>query len=431
MSQAFRQNLVYVLDDDPEVSALICHFATSAGMLAQSFEKPLLFLNAVKAQQPTVAVLDIALGKADAIEVIRKLKQISYSGRVLIISGHSDTILRDVHEVGMSHGLSMIPPLRKPFQASQFRERLVALAESKQLTPSYSTEKIDLDLLEAIKSHWLELWYQPKIDLASLTICGAEALVRLRHPKHGILSPADFLPPPSDPLMEPISIFVLSTAMNHLKLLLDRNISAKISVNMPVSIVTETGFVCNIRMGLPTSEHPSLIVEVTEDEVVKDSSLIREVATQLKILNVAISIDDFGVAHASLARLQELPCDEIKLDRKFVSNCSTDRLKRGICQTVADLARRLDVSVCAEGVETAEDLKTIIQMGFNTAQGFLFSKPMPFDSFVKVLEKSTADYAMNLTPLQKGTGQPDASAIPADAAKISPLYEQHRKLGLA
>ena len=85
-----------------------------------------------------------------------------------------------------------------------------------------------------------------------------------------------------------------------------------------------------------------MIVEVTEDEFIRDAAWIREVATQLKLYNTRISIDDFGTAYASLSRLTDLPFVELKLDRSFVSNCAADKLKRALCQTVVDLARRLE-----------------------------------------------------------------------------------------
>lgn len=414
MNQALRQKHVSVLDDDPEVSALISHLISSEGMQAKSFEMPLPFLESIRTDPPDLIVLDISLGKSDAIEVIRKLSKIPYSGRLLIISGHSEDILREVYDIGMAHGLAMVTPLRKPFLNSQFRERLTATAKARVMPTKNSKDLSNVDLSEAIAKRYLELWYQPKIDLNSLKICGGEALIRLRHPKHGVLTPADFLPASNHPLFESISIFVLSTAMKHLKFLLDHKLQTTISVNMPASTVTEPGFVSNVRMVLPKTDYRSLIVEVTEDEVIKDASLIREVSTQLRILNVGISIDDFGVAHSSLARLQELPCVEIKLDRQFVSNCSVDPLKRGICQTVADLARRFDISACAEGVETAEDLKTIMQMGFNTAQGYLFAKPMPFESFVKTILRNTTDYSMKNTYPSKPAETLDTPAVTKD-----------------
>ena len=98
-----------------------------------------------------------------------------------------------------------------------------------------------------------------------------------------------------------------------------------------------------------------------------------------------MSVDDFGSGYASLSRLHDLPFIEVKIDRCFVSNCSSDRLKRGLCQTAIDVAHRFGASVCAEGVETAEDLRALIDMGRDTAQGFLFARPMAADDLIRML----------------------------------------------
>lgn len=96
------------------------------------------------------------------------------------------------------------------------------------------------------------------------------------------------------------------------------------------------------------SQFPGLVIEITEDEIVRDVQAIREVAIQLKLSSVELSIDDFGTAYASLARLRDLPCDEVKLDMSFVSNCAEDEGKRNICQIVMDLSRKFNVKACAE-----------------------------------------------------------------------------------
>jgi len=130
---------------------------------------------------------------------------------------------------------------------------------------------------------------------------------------------------------------------------------------------------------------PGLVIEVTEDEIIRDPEWVREIATQLRLYNAWISLDDFGSAYASLSRLKDLPFSEIKLDRSFVTGCATDALKRGLCQTVVDLARRFGASACAEGVETADELRCLTKLGFDTAQGFLFAKPMPSREFLHLL----------------------------------------------
>ena len=118
---------------------------------------------------------------------------------------------------------------------------------------------------------------------------------------------------------------------------------------------------------------------------------MREIAIQLRLYNTSISLDDFGSAYASLSRLKDLPFREIKLDRSFVSGCATDELKRGLCATVVDLARRFGVSTCAEGVESVEDLLCLTELGFDTAQGFLFAKPLRSADFLDLLVAHAAD----------------------------------------
>jgi diguanylate cyclase len=111
----------------------------------------------------------------------------------------------------------------------------------------------------------------------------------------------------------------------------------------------------------------------------------------LKLYNVGISIDDFGSAHSSLARLRDLPCVELKLDRSYVLGCATDGAKQSGCAATIELAHGFGLAVCAEGVENVEDLRTLISLGCRTAQSFLFSRPMDSPSFVKMLRTEPSE----------------------------------------
>jgi EAL domain-containing protein (putative c-di-GMP-specific phosphodiesterase class I) len=167
----------------------------------------------------------------------------------------------------------------------------------------------------------------------------------------------------------------------------------KLAVNMPVSAINAPDFISFVRERLsPDPRFRGLIIEITEDEMINDPARIREISTQLKLYNVWISIDDFGAAYSSLSRLLDLPCIELKLDRTFVANCSADRLKYALCQTVIDLAHRFGCLVCAEGVENADDLQAIIQMGCDTGQGYFFSRPLAPDDFVKRVIVESLDF---------------------------------------
>jgi EAL domain-containing protein (putative c-di-GMP-specific phosphodiesterase class I) len=160
----------------------------------------------------------------------------------------------------------------------------------------------------------------------------------------------------------------------------------KLAINVPVSVLQSPSFADLVRKSLPKNPNfPGLIVEVTESDALLDPNRIREIAMQLKLHNVGISIDDFGEAHSSLARLRDLPCVELKLDRSFVSGCAKDGAKRSFCTAAIELAHGFGLTVCAEGVEDVEDLRALVELGCHTVQGFLFGRPVDPVSFVKML----------------------------------------------
>jgi EAL domain-containing protein (putative c-di-GMP-specific phosphodiesterase class I)/CheY-like chemotaxis protein len=402
--------LAFVLDDEPQVGELVCKVLAASGLVPQRFESPVPFLAQLKIAHPVLVVLDLALGQSDAVEVIRDLEIVKYSGRVLLISGRDQATLEEINQIGVRHGLAMLPVLRKPFRPADIKERLLALPAAKPeetASPAGAPngEKFTVDLEEALENNWLELWYQPKIELPSLTVGGAEVLVRARHPLYGLVLPVSLLPAAGDPRYHPLTSAVIRRAMADWMQLAEGGNFLKLAVNVPTSVLHAPDFVNFVRKLLPRHpEFPGLIVEVTEDDVIRDPGYINEVAAQLKLYNISTSIDDFGSAYASLSRLLELPCAELKIDRQFVSGCGSDALKRALCQTVVDLAHRFDISVCAEGVDDAKDLRTLVEIGCDMAQGYIFAKPMPLESLIKSLGVRPA--APHAGPAPSGHEQP-------------------------
>ena len=375
----------YVLDDEPQIAALVCKVLEACGLAARQFTSPTPFLVEVKTSPPDLIVLDLSLGQSDAVEMIRNLEVNKYQGKVILISGRDETTLNEITEIGERRGLVMLPPLKKPFRAGDVKQRLsgqVAVAAPSKVSdspPDAVTPKKGLfQLAEAMRNNWLELWYQPKIDLKTLSVCGAEGLVRARHPMYGIVMPDQLLPPAGDPDYWPLTKFVIERAVTDWTGFAKQGLQLNLSINAPVSAINTPAFVDLVRSALPKGPNfPGLTVEVTEDEVIRDSESVREIASQLKLYNIGFSIDDFGSGYAALSRVADLPFIEVKIDRSFVSGCASNKLKHGLCQTVVDLAHRFGATACAEGVETADDLRAIIDMQCDTAQGFLFAKPMP------------------------------------------------------
>ncbi len=251
-----RPRTALVLDDEAHIGAIVCKVLQMAGVTAGHFTEPISFLAEVKRSQPQLIVVDLALGQSDAIEVIRKLEVLKYPGLVLLISGRDEATLAEIERIGRSHGLRMLPSLRKPFRAAELKAALEAPAKSdppgtQQPASSPPPRPQNINLREALQQHWLEVWYQPKVDLRTQTICGAEGLIRARHPVYGVIGPVDLLPPASDPLYRPLSLFVVQRATADWKAFCDAGHSLKLAVNMPASVLNAPGFVDAVRNLIP------------------------------------------------------------------------------------------------------------------------------------------------------------------------------------
>jgi EAL domain-containing protein (putative c-di-GMP-specific phosphodiesterase class I)/ActR/RegA family two-component response regulator len=369
----------FVVDDEIQVRTFVSSVLTSAGLtphlLASASEVEAALLH----WTPDIIVLDLSLGGSDAIDVIRSLAGIRYVGHILLISGHDDETLHEVLEIGERRGLAMLEPLRKPFRVEALRQRLKAV----ERVPAAES---DITLEAALRNNWLELWYQPKIDLHNMLVCGAEGLIRLRHPTEGLVLPERFLPTPGDPLYYALSDYVVARSMKDWMVFARHRMLNRLAINVPASVLQRPSFVANVRRHLPTHpKFPGLIVEITEDEAISDPEMAHEIAVQLKLYDVHVSIDDFGAGYSSLQRLNELPFAEIKLDRSYVTGVADDRQKRAMCEAVIDLAQRFDIVAVAEGVETTDDLRVVMEIGYPVAQGFLFARPMQSEKFVDLL----------------------------------------------
>jgi EAL domain-containing protein (putative c-di-GMP-specific phosphodiesterase class I) len=356
-------------------------------LASKSFSEVFDFLAATKLGRPDLLIIDLALGNADAIDVMRQLEIIKYRGRVLLISGREGSTLAESEKIGVARGLRMLPSLQKPFRAAQLLDHVARKPSEREAPIADAADDMAAppreDLKGALEHNWLEVWYQPKIDLRSLLVCGAEALVRVRHPEQGLLFPAAFLPPASDPLYSPLTTFVLRRVTADWMMIADAVGPVTLAVNVPASVLNAPGFVSLVRQMLPVeADFPGLLIELSEDETLRDPHWLREIATQLRIHNVHLSIDDFGTAYSWLSRLQEVPCAELKLDRRFVSGCASNAVNRSLCQTVVELGHRVGAAICAEGVETAEDLQCLMDLGVDVGQGYLFSEALPLPRFI-------------------------------------------------
>ena len=241
------------------------------------------------------------------------------------------------------------------------------------------------DVRHALGEDRLTLWYQPKVDVTTGALSGAEALLRLDHPRHGIVGPSRFLPRLPSADLAAVTTWVAERAIADWGRFACRGLNVRLSINAPASALETTSLPALLEHLRPRrTDWPGLTVEMTESEIIRRVDLVRHAVARLSLQQVSISIDDFGSGYSSLVRLIEVPFSEIKIDRALVRQCAFDESIRIFLAAIRDFARYHDATVVAEGVETAEEFAVISEIGIDEAQGFYFARPMPAEDFLRL-----------------------------------------------
>jgi EAL domain-containing protein (putative c-di-GMP-specific phosphodiesterase class I) len=254
--------------------------------------------------------------------------------------------------------------------------------------PKSETAAPAVKIDEALSNGWVEIWYQPKIDLKRKCLAGAEALARIRHPSLGVLLPGSFLPAGDEDEIAALTEHALIATLHNWSDFDEAGVNLHLAINVPVGALFKLAIPALVREHRPAAERwPGLILEIAEDQIVREISAAHAVAGQLRASGITIAIDDFGAGYSSFSSLRELPFAELKLDRSFVKNCATDATNAAICQTAVDLAHRFDSAAVAEGIEKADDLQALTVMGCDFGQGVLMAPPMPKERFIDLLQQ--------------------------------------------
>ncbi len=240
--------------------------------------------------------------------------------------------------------------------------------------------KMEMDLRRAIESDEFELHFQPKVDISTGKIIGAEALIRWNKPKVGMISPADFIPLAEETgLIIPLGNWVLRKAFTQCRLWMDKKRGFTVGVNLSAHQLREKNFVDKVHQLIKeTGVDPNLLeFEVTETILLKDPKESAKILSRLRELGIKILIDDFGTGYSSLSYLKSLPLDGLKIDKSFIQGISAkDQGGAEFIVAIVTLAHTLRLKVVAEGVEREEELNLLRLVRCDEAQGFLFGKPM-------------------------------------------------------
>jgi len=382
----------YVLDDEPSIRHFLSLVLHGAGVDTVEFPDGASMRKAIESRAPALVFINISLESADAIETVVALGKMRFRGAVQVMSARGAAVLEHVKGIGNQHKLQMLPVLKKPFET----ETIVKIVQELKLgTPPAVAAKLELD--DAIKNKWVEFWYQPKIALRKKQLAGAEAYARVRHPQHGMVLAGAFTANASEPATAKLSELALENALKTSTHFAKLGVNLRLSVNIPVPALVKIPIEDIVKTHRPPGEKwPGLIIDVPEDQIVNDLKLAGEMSKKLEPHNIRLAIDNFGRAYSTLAKAEELPFEELKLDKSFVADCGTDKVNAPLCKTVIDLAHSFGRYTVAVGIEKAADAVALVSMGCDFGQGYLLGQPMPQERFVSLLRQRAATQGLSL-----------------------------------
>ncbi len=258
------------------------------------------------------------------------------------------------------------------------------------------------ELRDAILDNQLTLEYQPMVDVKSGHIFCAEALVRWRHPVYGMIPPEEFIPSAEQTgVIRPLTLWVIEKALEQSAEWERKGIQLRISVNLSVRSLQDRKLPGQVQK-LINQYHVDpkrVILEITESAIMSDPLTARRVMRRLSNMGFHLSIDDFGTGYSSLAYLKQLPVDEIKIDRSFITRMDQDENDAVIVRATIDLAHNLGLKVVAEGVENTDVWDLLEMLGCDVIQGFYIRKPLAAVDLTEWIQSNTWKQEHWVTPM--------------------------------
>ncbi|MGN6184757.1 MAG: putative bifunctional diguanylate cyclase/phosphodiesterase, partial [Thermoanaerobaculia bacterium] len=308
-----------------------------------------------------------------------------------------------VLEVGASIGIALFPEHGTDAR-TLLRRADVAMYAAKRKESGYSFHRDDhesrtpdqlalvVELRGAIERNELELHYQPKLHVRSGIMTRAEVLIRWNHPQRGHLPPSQFVPiAERTGLIRAMTDWVLDRVLAQCRAWQDEGLPIHVAVNISAKSLLDQSLPTKVQTALDRwrVDPRFLKIEITESSIMADPAHALAILSMLQSMGVRLSVDDFGTGYSSLTHLRELPIDEIKIDKSFVSGMLNSEADAAIVRTVIDLGHNLGKQVCAEGVEDEATWEMLVDLGCDLAQGFWIARPMPAKDLMQWL-KSTS-----------------------------------------
>ena len=373
---------ILVIDDDPFMLKLLQRILT-----VQGYSQITTCLSGASAldiiddaqSHPALIFLDLNMPEMDGIEFVRHLVQRQFAGHLILISGEDLRMLSAAQRLVEAHRIAIVGHLQKPLTPESIATMLASWEPSLEQVPLVKKQYTAAELQQAIEQGQLVNYYQPKVALNNGRVAGLEVLVRWHHPSDGVIMPDAFIVLAEDnQLIDALAHKVLGQALKQHIQWAQQGINLPLAINISMENLASLDFADSfstqiIAAGLLPKD---VTLEITESRAMKNPAVTLDTLMRLRLKRFILSIDDFGTGHSSLAQLRDIPFDEFKIDKSFVSGAWADKRIKVMFDTSLNLAQQLHMQVVAEGVENQRDWDFVRQTHCDYAQGYFIAKPL-------------------------------------------------------
>jgi EAL domain-containing protein (putative c-di-GMP-specific phosphodiesterase class I) len=323
---------------------------------------------------------DLKMPNTDGIELIRAFSALRLETAVLLLSMEPERVLETSALLAEEQGLRVLGAIGKPLTVEKLEPLLKTVTASAAVPPQPSVDVAPDRLREVLQGGVLHLLYQPKISMASGRMTGVEALARWRHPDFGTVSPEFFvaLCEETSHLGDWLLDFSLREAFAFSVRANDSGDEVNVAINVHARALDDIRLPDRIEaMANAAGTSPNRItLEITERSVAHDAIRMLDVATRLRLKGFNLAIDDFGTGHSGLSQLRRLPFNQLKIDRQFVHGSADSSSKRSVVEASVALARNLQMTSVAEGIQRRPDWDLLQSLGCEEMQGYFTGRPM-------------------------------------------------------
>ena len=392
-------NSVLIIDDDPtQVAILQAYFASLNVADIKGTTNPSEALNYINNKQNEIDLIvsDLQMPEMDGLEFLRHLNAMQYIGKLAIISGVKSDLLDHASRLAKMHRLNIIGHVPKPVTKNSLDNVFLKEAEESRIpvkTDQYFITQSDFS--KAMDKNEIEPYFQPKVDVKTGKIIGAEALVRWNKPGVGFISPEVLINfAENNGRIEELTFYLfnktLKSSQDFLAFDPKQVFATNLSPNMARNLALPDQLLSRIKAhGLKPE---SFSFEVTENNVLNLDTTTLEVLSRLRILEFDVAIDDFGTGSSNIQTLRDFPYSELKIDRAFVSNAISDVFSRETVRAAVSLSHDRGMKIVAEGIEDVKTFAFVREQGIEYAQGYLFSKALSHSDYLAFIKANASGF---------------------------------------